>query len=131
MHDTRRFLVAGDMHTRADASATVNTIVHTRTVPTTLTAVIAVAAKTMTNTEIIRTLQPHTRGEEETNKIDVDLTHFCLGTNKMCLQSTLLEQSDPAMFGIGIRPIFGPSRAKVGTRVNNRQRNKYNCFDAR
>ena len=121
MHDTRRFLVAGDMHTRADASATV----HTRTVPTTFAAIIAVALKTMTNTETIVTLQPHRRGEEETNNTDVDLTVLCPGTNTMCLRSTLLGQSDPATSGIRIRPILGPSWAKVGTCVNSMERNKY------
>ena len=127
MHDPKRFLVAGVMHTRADASATV----HARTVPTTFAAIIAVAWKTMTNTKTMQTLQLHRRGQEETNNKDMDLTVLCPGTNAMCLRSTLLGQSDPATFGIRIRPILGPLWAKVGTCVNNKQKNKYEYLPAR
>ena len=131
MHDTTRFLVAGDMHTRADASATAYAIVHTRTVPTAFAAIIAVPAKTMTNTEATQNLQPHLREEEETKMTDVDMTVLCPRTNTICSRSALLGKSDPATFGIRIRPICGPSYAKVETCVNNRQRNNSEYLDTR
>ena len=130
MHDTTQFLVAGDMHTRADASATMCTTLH-RTLPTAFAASIAVAAKTMTNTEIIKTLKPYLKREELTNNTDVNLTALGSVTNKMCLRCTLLGHGDSAAFSIPTRPIFNFSGARVGTCEDKRQRNKHKHLDSR